>query len=265
MSTGRPKSDLEPSPVKSVTKVLDILEFVGASKGPASVSDIARATGFNVSTAYRLLQTLAGRGYVEQHDRDRSYVLGHTVFQLGSAYLDGHDLISLVRPYVDELRDSTGEAIYLTVLKRGECIQLCSADGRQVVNATTRSVAPEPAYATAGGKVLLAGLSSDELQKYISTTDFAAHRTNSVFSKSKFLKDLGTIQKLGYALDLEEFANDLCCVSVPVHRRGQGTVVAAICLALPKSRYKKVSVGPWVKELQETANLITQKIGLLAI
>ena len=58
MPGGRPKKKTQPDSVKSVTKVLDILEHLASFRHPASVSDVARATGLNVSTAFRLLQTL---------------------------------------------------------------------------------------------------------------------------------------------------------------------------------------------------------------
>ena len=69
--------------------MLDILEHLGAAQRPVSVSDIARATGFNVSTAFRQLQTLVARGYVEQEPGHRGYVLGPRFYQLASAYLKG--------------------------------------------------------------------------------------------------------------------------------------------------------------------------------
>ena len=66
----------EPDAVKNLSKVLDILEHLGAGQRAVSGSDIARATGFNVSTAFRQLQTLVSRGYVEQDPGHLSYVLG---------------------------------------------------------------------------------------------------------------------------------------------------------------------------------------------
>ena len=54
----RPRS--ESSAVKTVAKVLDILDQLGTVGRPVSVSEIASLTGINVSTAHRLLQTQLG-------------------------------------------------------------------------------------------------------------------------------------------------------------------------------------------------------------
>ena len=158
MPGGRPRAKTQADTVKSVTKVLDILEHLGAAQRVVSVSDLARATGLNVSTAFRLLQTLMARGYVEQERSNRGYFLGPRFFQMGSAYLQGSDLATIARPHLEALRDAVGETAYLVIFSQGEIVQLCKADGKQAVSAAIRSMVREPAYCTATGKVLLSAL-----------------------------------------------------------------------------------------------------------
>ncbi len=177
MPGGRPKTRPEPEAVKSVSKVLDILEHLGASQRAVSVSDIARATGFNVSTAFRQLQTLVARGYVEQDLDHLTYVLGPRFYQLASGYLKGKDLASLARPHLEALRDVVGETAYLVILSHGEIVQLGKADGQQVVSASIRSSQREPAYCTATGKVLLSGLAPEALDRYLASVSLQALHT----------------------------------------------------------------------------------------
>jgi len=266
MPGGRPKSQHgEAGPVQSVSRVFDILEHISAAKGPASVSDIARATGIHVSTAFRLLQTMAARGYVEQQSSDRSYVPGPRIFQLGSAYLRGSDLVSLVRPHLEILRDALGETAYLTIYRQGENILLCKADGQHVVSASARATEGEPSYCTAGGKVLLSGLDQEELAKYASGVSFHRYTPQTISTRTKLLREVATVRRQGYALDLEEFAPGLCCVSVPLRHPGDGSVHAAISVAMPKGRFKRASLARWVSLLQERAALISQQLGFVAI
>src|ERR1044072_7683922 len=104
MPGGRPRAKTQAESVKSVVKVLDILEYLGTSQRAVSVSDLSRSIGLNVSTAFRLLQTLMGRGYVEQDRSNRGYQLGPRVFQMGAAWLQGSDLASIARPHLAALR-----------------------------------------------------------------------------------------------------------------------------------------------------------------
>jgi DNA-binding IclR family transcriptional regulator len=258
MPGGRPKSRARPDAVKSVAKVLDILEHLGAARRPVSVSDLARATGFNVSTAFRLVQTLVARGYAEQQAGHRSYVLGT------SAYLKGSDLATLARPHLEALRDALGETVYLVILSQGEIVQLCKADGPHVVSASIRSSEREPAYCTATGKVLLSGLAPEAFKQYLAEVRFHAYTAQTITSRARLEREIATVRDGGYALDVEEFAENLCCVSVPVRDPASGAIAAAVSVAMPKLRFKRSLVPRWRALLEEKAALISPQLGLTA-
>ena len=82
-----PKRSAVPDPngsgLKSVGSALDVLECF-ATDGELGVSDIARRLGVAKSTAHRLLQTLASRGFVEQVAHSAQYRLGMHVYELGA-------------------------------------------------------------------------------------------------------------------------------------------------------------------------------------
>ena len=263
MPGGRPKTKAVPDAVKSVAKVLDILEHVAASKQPVSVSDLARGTGFNVSTAFRLVQTLVARGYVEQQDGQRSYVLGTRLYQLASAYLQGSDLATLARPHLEALRDEVGETVYLVIFSQGEIVQLCKADGPHVVSASIRSSEREPAYCTATGKVLLSGLPDEAFRSYLAGVKLTPYTAQTITSKARLEREIEAVRREGFALDLEEYAVNLCCQSVPVRDPHSGEIAAAISVAMPKLRFKRSGVPRWRKLLEERAALISQPLGLV--
>jgi len=262
MPGGRPRGKV-PDSVKSITKVLDILEHLGASKRLVSVSDLARATKINVSTAYRLLQTLMARGYVVQENANRGYLLGPRIFQMGSAYLQGSDLASVARPHLEALRDAVHETTYLVIFSQAEIVQLCTADGKQAVSATFRSMVREPAYCTATGKVLLSGLSADELDRYFDRVKLDTFTPQTVTSKAQLRKEIAKVRQIGFAVDVEEFVPNLCCVSVPVMNQDGSAPVAAISIAMPRMRFKRTQVPQWCKLLREKAALITQQLAFI--
>ena len=264
MPGGRPRSRTQADSVKSVIKVLDILEHLGSSQRAVSVSDLARAIGLNVSTAFRLLQTLMGRGYVEQERDNRGYQLGPRIFQMGTAYLQGSDLAAIARPHLEALRDAVGETAYLVIFSQGEIVQLGKADGKQAVSASVRSMVREPAYGTATGKVLLSGLAADELDTYLEGVRLQAFTPQTVISKTQLRREIAKVRESGFAVDIEEFVPNLCCVSVPVRDRDGGASVAAISIAMPKMRFKKTFIPRWCEQLRAKAVLITQQLGLIA-
>jgi len=262
MPGGRPRAKTQAESVKSVVKVLDILEHLGASQRAVSVSDLARSTGLNVSTAFRLLQTLMGRGYVEQERSNRGYQLGPRVFQMGSTYLQGNDLASIARPHLEALRDELGETAYLVIFSQGEIVQLCKADGKQLVSAMVRPMVREPAYCTATGKVLLSGLSGEEFGKYVEGITLQSFTPQTVSSKAALRKDIVKVRASGFALDIEEFVPNLCCVAIPVTGPG-GAPMAAMSIAMPQMRFRRALVPRWCELMRGKATLITQQLGLI--
>ena len=263
MPGGRPRAKTQTDEVKSVAKVLDILEHLGSSQGAVSVSDLARATGLNVSTAYRLLQTLMARGYVEQERANRGYFLGPRIFQMGSAYLQGSDLAAIARPHLEALRDAVGETAYLVMFSQGEIVQLCKADGKQPVSAAIRSMVREPAYCTATGKVLLSGLAQEAFDKYVATVALQTFTPQTTTSKAQLRREIVKVRQQGFALDAEEFVPNLCCVSVPVFDRDGERTIAAISIAMPKMRFKRSLVPGWCERMRAKSALISQQLGLI--
>ncbi|TAJ33629.1 MAG: IclR family transcriptional regulator [Reyranella sp.] len=263
MPGGRPRTNGQPESVKSVVKVLDILEHLGSVRGAVALSDLARATGVNVSTAFRLLQTLMSRGYVEQDRNNRGYMMGPRMFQMGTAYLQGSDLADIGRPHLEALRDAVGETAYLVTFSQGEIIQLCKADGKQAVSAAIRSMVREPAYCTATGKVLLSALAEPEFEKYVESVEMEAFTPQTITSKAALRREIAEVRAKGFAVDGEEFVPNLCCLAVPVQGGNGAGPVAAVSIAMPKMRFKKAAVAGWCDQLREKASLITSQVVLL--
>ena len=67
----------------------------------------------------------------------------------------------------------------------------------------------------------------------------------------------------GYALDVEEYAANLCCISAPVREPNNATVVAAISIAMPKIRFRRSLIPRWRDLLLERASLISPPLGLI--
>src|SRR5687768_16692105 len=237
--------------IKSVAKVLDILEYLADAGRPVGASEVARAVGFHVSTTHRLLRTLAVRGYVDQHAAQKSFVLGPQLHALGAAYAGGAGLVQVARPELEALRDALGETIHLGVYRAGEVMEVASAGGPQAVSVSLGAGLRDPAHCTALGKVLLASLDDEALKAFL-RRPLERRTPQSLVRKADLLKALEATRAHGYATDEEELASDMCCVAVPV-RDPAGSVVAAVSVAMPKSRYRGERVAGWVKALAASA------------
>jgi DNA-binding IclR family transcriptional regulator len=253
------RSSADTGGIKSVGKVLDILEFLADARRPVGVSEVARAVNFHVSTAHRLLRTLASRGYVDQDDALRQYVLGPRLLALSGAYRGSGMLLQVARPELERLRDAIGETIHLGVYRDRRVIEVASARSRQPVSVTQGAGFQDPAHCSALGKVLLAHLPADELTNLLAAGPLERRTPRSITRKPELLRALEAVRRDGFAVDEEELASDLCCLAVPV-ADASGRVIAALSVAMPKSRFRGGAIRRWSQALADAAARIGERL-----
>jgi IclR family KDG regulon transcriptional repressor len=251
----------ESSAVKTVAKVLDILEHLGEVGRPVTVSEVALMTGINVSTAHRLLQTLSRRNYIEQNQKTRAYSLGPRLFELGSAYARNMDLVGVSQPFVEKLRDTIGETAHLAVLSDWEVVEVFTATGYRPLTVSGGIGRREQASCTATGKAMLAFLNKRELGEFLARGIFPAATKRSITDPKQLLAELAKIRRNGFAVDAQEWSDDVCCIGAPI-RNGSGRVVASVSVAMPEVRFRKETVPEWTRLLVETADRISGVIRL---
>lgn len=218
-------------------------------------------TGINVSTAHRLLQTLSRRHYIEQSPETRAYTLGPRLFELGSAYARNLDLVGVARPFIEQLRDDTGETVHLAILSDREVVEVCTATGSQTVTVSRGTGRRDPASCTATGKVILASLTEAELDQFFARGPLPASAAKSITDPKLFRAELARVRTNGFALDEQELSEDVCCIGAPI-RDGRDRVIAAISVAMPKARFRQDKIPDWTRSLVEAATRISSVIRL---
>jgi DNA-binding IclR family transcriptional regulator len=92
-----------------------------------------------------------------------------------------------------------------------------------------------PLQQTALGKLLLAYCGPAEQERLLKSLVLADTRSHDAHQLYSLRQELAAIAQRGFAISLEEWAADICCLAAPI-RNGRGAVVAALALALPHSR-----------------------------
>jgi IclR family KDG regulon transcriptional repressor len=247
--------------VKTVAKVLDLLEHVAAAGRPLTVSELAASTGFNVSTAHRLMQTLVSRNYVEQSATSRAYSLGPRLLELGVAYSGSLDLTGAARPRIEALRDLAGETVHVAILAGRDVVEICAAGGRQAVTVSRGAGRRDPAHCTATGKILLAALPEIEIDRFLAQGPLHPATPRSICDADAFRAELARARSAGYAIDEEELSSDVCCIGVAI-RDGAGRAIAAVSVAIPKARFRGGDLTRWVGMLNDTSRQISRALVL---
>lgn len=223
------------SGARTLDRGLAILDVLAQVRRAIGVTEIAEQLHLDKSTVHRLLSTLAKRGYVQQKNDSRHYMLGPQVLALYDAFQEHVGLQQLCRPMLEALTALSQETSHLAILSGVDIVFLDYISTPQMMGVRTMIGRREPAYCTALGRALLAALPRDKRIELLEETTFQAYTERTPMSLPAVNAILDASEEKGWALDNEEFlAGVRCLASVIVDGRGQP--VAAIGISGPAAR-----------------------------
>ncbi|QEW04507.1 IclR family transcriptional regulator [Microbacterium lushaniae] len=236
-------------PVGAVDQALQLLLLLRMHP-ELRVTDVARELGVAPSTAHRHLSTLQYRGFVTQDRITRAYRTGPALIELGFSSTRAIDLRSVSEPHLRALSVALRETVNLMVLQDSSVrfIAGFEADQRTRTHVLTGTLLP--AYATSGGKVLLAELSREELRALYprALRRFTPHTRTF----TQLLDELALVSMRGYAVNDQESVTGLRAIAVPLRDRG-GTTIAAVAMSAPSARLSDRGIREVVVRLRGCA------------
>lgn len=246
------------STVQSVDRAVSILEML-AHDGELGVTKIADELGVHKSTAFRLIAALEQRGLVEQ-DVDRGkYRLGVGILRLAGATTARLDVVQETRPLARALAAETGETVNIAVRSEGAALYLDQIAGSSSLQSHNWVGQRIPLHATANGKVLLSGLTPDQIATEVGQR-FRAYTSATITSLKKLLVDVELARQDGYAVVVDELELGLTAIAAPLHN-AHGDVIASVSISGPTFRFDEDKVKLAVKQVTEVATEVSERLG----
>jgi DNA-binding IclR family transcriptional regulator len=217
---------------QAINRAFDILEFVSATPDqPKTFSEIAISSGLNTATCANIIKAMVARGYLEKLDDKKGYLLGKKIYQMANFEGYKKDLVKTASPFISELTARINENVMLAVLKESSRILLLDVKSTQEVQAI--NVIDKRAYQSSSGRLLVALLPDDELEKFIRVYGLPTETDWKGASKRPaFLKEVQKIRSKGIAV--QESATHVAGISAGILQGGK--TVAAVCIYLPSFR-----------------------------
>lgn len=242
---------------KSVDRALSVLDFLAESTEALPLGHIATHLGLPPSTVFRLLRALELRHYVRKEARGM-YALGFKSAELGSSFAESLEIRAVARPFLERLRDETGETVHLATLVDGEAVYLDKVDSTRSIRMASRLGGRMPVHCTSLGKAILAYL--PDLESALNGRPLVRRTPNTITSLSQLKIELATTRRRGYAIDEVENETGIRCVGAAIFDH-TGTPAWAISVSGPEfllSRNRAERLGPL---LRSTADAISRQIG----
>jgi IclR family transcriptional regulator, acetate operon repressor len=163
----------------AVGRALDVLLYLAGRPGPVSGGAIMRDLDIPRSSAYHLLEVLTERGFVTYVPDQRTYGLGVSAFEVGSAYLRHGPLEMRARPILKHLVAQVHETSHLGILHGAETLYLLREQPTAVHMAVTLTGigVRMPAHLTASGRAILAHLPTAQVRGLFPSTRAFVNRT----------------------------------------------------------------------------------------
>jgi IclR family pca regulon transcriptional regulator len=228
-----PAEDFAHSPdyVQSLHRGLSVIRAFDAGHASLTLSEVAARAGLSRAVARRLLMTLEYLGYVVRNERHFS--LTPRVLELGSSYLSSLSVAALAQPFMEEVARSIDESCSLAVLDESDVVYVQRVAVRKVMTITLAIGARLPAYCTSMGRMLLAGLERDALERWLREWRPPQALTRFTLTDKAHLRSAIERARLqDFAYVEQELQEGLCSVAVPV-RDDRGRIVAALNTGMP--------------------------------
>ena len=214
---------------QAVDRACALLSLVVRADEPLTFTEISDASGLARSTTSRLLAALERTDLVRRDDGG-AYLAG-SLFALHAARHDRwQELSRVAMPFLERLRDATGETAHLGGAQGGTVLHVAQVDSMFLLGTKDWTETLVPDHTSALGKVLLAAgrirLPAEPLERRTDRT-VTEHRALAV--------ELQKARDRGYAVAVDELEVGLAAVAAPVTGR-DGEVIAALGVSGPTAR-----------------------------
>lgn len=258
---GRPRAaqTADPTSVQALDRALALLEILAQSDGIA-LSDLSHRANLAPSSAYRLLTTLAARGFVEFLERDQQWAIGVEAFRTGMAFPRRYSIATVGRGIMQDLMHTTGETANIAIFENGEIVFVSQVESQEPIRAFFRTGERRPAHASGIGKALLAEMPRAAVEAIVANKGLARFTEKTIVAAEPLFANLALTHVRGWALDDEERNAGMRCIAAAVFNEF-GDPVAGVSISGPVARLDDAAVARLGPMVTAGAAEITRLIG----
>jgi DNA-binding IclR family transcriptional regulator len=219
---------LEKHRIPVIDRMMSILELMEARPTGLSIREFVQALKLPRTTVYRILNSLELHGMVRRSG-EGDYVLGARLLALSSKVASDilqYNLAAISTPHLQRFTAGTGQSSKISIVDNGSVLVLAAVQGTREYALAVWPGQHLPIHAGAAGKVLLAYMPEDEVEKLVAG-DLAGYTGRTLTDRSRLRKELAKIRRTGWAMDKGEYAPSINALAAPVLDRS-GHVVAAM-------------------------------------
>lgn len=214
----------------TTSKALALLDYFTLSRPSVGLSDLARLSGVNKATCFRLVSELVEFGLVEQLAASKEYRIGPAVLRLAALREATVPTRDAAQPLLQALAVATGETAHMSHLVAGQLVTLAyaypAAHGMRVMMEDADRL---PFHATSSGHAVLGWLPEGEVARILAAPMPSAPGLTAV-DAAALRQRMEAARAKGWAETANTFEADVSSFAVPLFD-AQGAVQGAMAVA----------------------------------
>ncbi len=238
--------------VRTFARGLKVIEVLGQGPGGQTLAQVAEGVALPRTAVRRFLLTLIDLSFVRTDGR--RYWLTPRVLRLGLSYLSTLPYWRDAQPALEELCTRVQQSCALSVLDGAELVYVQRQHAKRILPMSPSLGSRLPAHAVSMGRVLLAGLSDQELDDYLQNAELVALTSATLTDRDRLREAVLAIRKQGWGWVDGELDESICGLAVPVRDR-TGATIAALNVSLPSGEFtQQQAVERFLGELRIAAS-----------
>ena len=244
--------------IKVLDKAIRILELLAQSNRSIRLKDLISEASLNKSTALRILRALESHELAAR-DGSGAFVLGSRVLWWENCYRRNFELLAVVRPVLEKLRDLTGETVTFSILMGQQTVVIDQVVSRNVTSTRFELGLSAPLHAGASGKAILAYMSQDEQKKFLRSSHLRHLTEQTITSRVELERELKSCRVKGFSVSRGERTPNTCSIAAPVLARA-GQVAGVVSIIGPTDRLRHTAIKSIAPILVSETQLLGQQI-----
>lgn len=250
---------------QSADKIFDVVEAMVRNGAPMRLNDIAKLSGIPQSTAFRMINALRERGYVNQDENSAQYALSLKFSLLGDMVRAKFDLRDLVHPYMLRLASDCDGICYLAVEQQGELVYIDMVSPPGSVLTRMPFIGKHvPLHCGGTGIVILSDFSEAKLAEYFQQTSFECPSPKTLTDPEAIRAKVQEVQESGYCVCSEQLESGNGSIAVGL-RNHLGQVIAGLSIGGSVDRLTEEYIHQVLPQLQKAAAEISSKLAYKAL
>jgi IclR family acetate operon transcriptional repressor len=256
------EAEKSPYVITSAYRTLLVLQAFVAPPHRFSLAELISRTGIEKNQLYRSLKTLEQAGFLES-DSDSRFVLTPLLHQLSFAtiYAQRQSLVSVAKPYLDEVVELTKESVHLFVRAGDVAVCIDARESPQLVRVASILGISVPLHVGAVPKAILAFLPPEAQAATLKQLErLPRYTAKTIRSPEQLRATLAQIRQQGYAISDEDYDASARGVGAPIFD-DSGNVVGGISVGGPSFRISDEVLADFAQLITRVAQDISRKLG----